>query len=443
MDLAEILLILLGLLLGAFTTGLPVFIAFFLICIGAVLLLFGVNGFGLVSNSILTASSSIALTSVPLFVLMGDLLFRSGSTDVLFDAANKLFGRFHGRLYFLVIALSTVFGALSGSIVAVTAMLGQSVLPTMKRRGYDEGLSITTILSGAALAPIIPPSIVVIILGSLVNVSIAGLLVAGLLPGLLIAMLTGTYVLARLRRNPDLAPQSLTPALSEVAEEDEEDGDSLGWLLLKCVPFLLVIFAVVGFILLGIATPAESAASGVVGALITTALYRKLSLSFLYESLKGAALLTGSIMAIFAASNLFAQILSFTGASQGFLKFFLEQDLTASTAFLAIMLITLFACMFIDAIAYMLVSVPIFAPIVDAFGMDPIWFWAIFLINVTLGAVTPPFGYGLFALKAASPNTSMGQTYRAAWGVVGIFAVAITLLYFMPGIVTLIPSLLR
>jgi len=440
MDWAETLLILLGLLLGAFTTGLPVFIAFFLICIGAVFLLFGVNGFGLVSNSILTASSSVALTSVPLFVLMGDLLFRSGSTDVLFDAANKLFGRFRGRLYFLVIALSTVFGALSGSIVAVTAMLGRSVLPTMKGRGYDEGLSITTILSGAALAPIIPPSIVVIILGSLVNVSIAGLLVAGLLPGLLIAMLTGAFVWFRLRRNPALAPKDPTPAGSDTIEDD---GDSLGWLLLKCMPFLLVIFAVVGFILLGIATPAESAASGVVGALITTALYRKLSLSFLIESLKGAALLTGSIMAIYAASNLFAQILSFTGASQGFLSFFLEQDLTAATAFLAIMLITLIACMFIDAIAYMLVSVPIFAPIVDAFGMDPIWFWAIFLINVTLGAVTPPFGYGLFALKAAAPNISMGRTYRAAWGVVAIFGVAIAILYLVPGIVTLIPSLLR
>lgn len=339
-----------------------------------------------------------------------------------------------GRLYFLVIALSTIFGALSGSIVAVTAMLGRSVLPSMNQRGYDEGLSITTILSGASLAPIIPPSIVVIILGSLVNVSIAGLLVAGLLPGLLIATLTGLYVWVRIKRNPKLAPDDTA--------ELGEDSDSIGWILLKCLPFLMVIFSVIGFILLGVATPSEAAASGVVGALITTALYRKLSLPFLFDSLKEAALLTGSIMAIFAASSLFAQILSFTGASQGFLKFFLAQDLTGLTAFLAIMLITLVACMFIDVIAYMLVSVPIYAPIADAFGFDPIWFWAIYLINVTLGSVTPPFGYALFALKAASPDLPMGKTYRSAWSVVAIFTIAITLLYLVPGIVTLIPSLL-
>jgi len=430
----ETLLLLLGLLLGAFATGLPVFIGFFLICIGAVFLLFGVNGFGLVTNSMLSASSTLALTSVPLFVLMGDLLFRSGSTDVLFDAANKLFGRFRGRLYFLVIGLSTIFGALSGSIVAVTAMLSRSVLPSMSERGYDEELSITTILSGATLAPIIPPSIVVIILGSLVNVSIAGLLVAGVLPGLLIAGLTGLYVWARMKKRPELAPIDANTDLDDV---------SIWWILLKCVPFLLVIFSVIGFILLGIATPAESAASGVVGALITTALYRKLTTKFLIESLKEAALLTSSVMVIFASSTLFSQILSFTGAPQGFLKFFIAQDLSSLTAFLAMMVITLIACMFIDVIAYMLITVPIFALLVEAFNFDPIWFWTIFLINVTLGSVTPPFGYALFALKAAAPDVSMVRTYRAAWSVVGIFTIAITIMYLVPGIVTLVPSLLQ
>lgn len=434
MEWLEILLLLLGLLLTGFATGLPIFVAFFGICLGAAFVLFGPAGFGLVSNSILTASSKIALTSVPLFVLMGDLLFRSGSTDILFDTADRIFGRFRGRLYFLVIALSTVFGALSGSIVAVTAMLGRSVLPNMRTRGYDQGLSITTILSGASLAPIIPPSIVVIILGSLVNVSIAGLLVAGLLPGFMIALLTGIYVWARIRTRPALAPVETRENLS---------NDSVLWMLAKCVPFLLVIFCVIGFILLGVATPSESAASGVVGALITTAIYRKLTLRFLIVSLREAALLTASIMIIYASSSLFAQILSFTGASQGFLKYFIAQDMTAFAAFMLIMAITLVACMFIDVIAYMLVSIPIYAPLVDAFEFDPIWFWAIYLINVTLGSVTPPFGYGLFALKAAAPDLSMGQTYRAAWNVVGIFLVAIAILYMVPGIVTFIPSLLR
>ena len=434
MSWAETLLILVGLLLGSFASGLPVFIAFFMICTGTVFILFGTSGFGLVANSVLTATSTVSLSTIAMFVLMGDLLFRSGSTDVLFDAANRVFGRLRGRLYFLVITLSTIFGALSGSVVAVTAMLGRSILPSMDERGYDKELSITTILAGASLAPIIPPSIAVIILGSLVNVSIAGLLVAGLLPGLLIATLTGAYIWLRITRNPKLAPDD--------AAAPADQNDKLIWLLLKCLPFLLVIFSVIGFILLGVATPSEAAASGVIGALITTALYRKLSFAFLIDSLKTAALLTGSMMAIFAAASLFAQILSFTGASQGFLNYFLDQDLTALTAFLAIMLITLVACMFLDVIAYMLMSVPIFAPIADAFGFDPIWFWAIYLINITLGAVTPPFGYALFTLKAAAPTLSMGTAYYAAWGVVAIFTFTITILYLIPGIVTFIPSML-
>jgi tripartite ATP-independent transporter DctM subunit len=431
MDWASTLGLLVGLLLVFFALGLPVFASFLTICVGFVLIKYGANGFGMVTNSIVSSISTVSLTTVPLFILMGEIMFRSGSTDYLFDAVNRVLGRIHGRLFYLVIVLSTIFGALSGSIVAVTAMLGRSVFPTMKARGYDDTVSATTILAGASLAPIIPPSIAVIVLGSLVNVSIGGLLLAGLLPGLLIAVLSAIFVAIRLRINPGLAP---------VDDDVQAHKDSALLAVAKCAPFILVIFCVIGFILLGIATPSESAATGVVGAILTAAIYRRLSWQLLANAFRDAALLTAALLVILSTSILFSQILSITGASRGLVSFVTELGLTPLTSFIAMMAITLLACMFIDLFAFMLIAIPTFEPLVKAYGFDPIWFWALFLINITLGAVTPPFGYGLFALKASATGLSMTKAFKAAWSVVAIFLVALTILYLVPEIVTLIPN---
>ena len=433
MDWASTLGLLVGLLLLFFAIGVPVFAAFLTICVGFVMLKYGAIGFGMVTNSIVSSISTISLTTVPLFILMGEIMFRSGSTDYLFDAVNRVLGRIHGRLFYLVIALSTIFGALSGSIVAVTAMLGRSVFPTMKARGYDDTVSATTILAGASLAPIIPPSIAVIVLGSLVNVSIAGLLLAGLLPGLLIATLSAIFVAVRLRLNPKLAP---------VDDDTEAHKESALLSVVKCAPFMLVIFFVIGFILLGIATPSESAATGVLGAIFTAAIYRRLTWRLLLDAFREATLLTAALLVILSTSILFSQILSITGASRGLVLFVTDLGLTPLTSFVAMMAMTLLACMFIDLFAFMLIAIPIFEPLVQAYGFDPIWFWALFLINITLGAVTPPFGYGLFALKASATDLSMTAAFKAAWSVVGIFLVAMVILYLVPGIVTMIPSYL-
>ena len=192
MDWAVFLTLALCVLVALLFSGVPVFIAFLILNAGAVLVLFGERGFGLLANSIYTTTTTSGLMTIPLFVLVGELLFRSGSIERLQSAIDALVGRVSGRSYLLVVALSTVFGALSGSAIAVTAVLGRSVLPNMLRQGYDKRLSTTTILGGASLSPIIPPSLVVVIVGSLVtNISIAGLLVAGIGPGILIAaMLT-------------------------------------------------------------------------------------------------------------------------------------------------------------------------------------------------------------------------------------------------------------
>ena len=168
-------------------TGVPIFVAFLLLNISGVASMFGSPGFGLFSNSMLNTAVSSSLVPIPLFVLMGEVLFRSGSVDVAFDAVDRLVGRVKGRLYLFTTVLSVVFGALSGSAAAVVAMLGRSVLPTMVDRKYDTRLSATVIMGGASLAPIIPPSLLAVVIGSIADVSIARLLIAGVVPGLFLA----------------------------------------------------------------------------------------------------------------------------------------------------------------------------------------------------------------------------------------------------------------
>ena len=209
MSWAVLLIGAIGLLLALLFTGMNVFVAFLVLNLVGVLVLMGPPGFGLFTNSLFETATSDSLATVALFVLMGEVLFRSGSVEVLFDGIDRLVGRLRGRLYVVTVALSTVFGALSGSAVAVAAVLGRSVLPSMRARGYDPRRSAATVLAGASLAPIIPPSLLAIIVGSLADVSIAGLLVAGLLPGLLLATMTLVWVLWRAA--PPAATRSPSP----------------------------------------------------------------------------------------------------------------------------------------------------------------------------------------------------------------------------------------
>ena len=415
-----------ALLLALLFTGMRVFAAFLVLNLAGVLVLIGPRGFGLFANSLFETATSQSLATVALFVLMGEVLFRSGSVDVLFDGIDRLVGRVRGRLYVVTIALSTVFGALSGSAVAVAAMLGRSVLPSMRARGYDGRRSAATVLAGASLAPIIPPSLLAIIVGSLADVSIAGLLVAGLLPGLLFATLTLVWVLTR--GAPPPAP-------------DVPEG-SVGGALLRIVPFLLVVGSVMGLILAGVATPSESAATGVVGALLVAAIQRRLTVPMLREAIGGAVQTTCVILVIVCAAKLFSQLLSLAGATRGLVALIGELGLGPDMTFLLMMLVPFVLCMFIDQIAFMLLAVPIYVPLVAAQGYDPIWFWTLFLVNLTVGSLTPPFGYTLFALKGATDLTTR-EVFAAAWPVVGIFVAGMAILWAAPWIVTAIPQAIR
>lgn len=422
----------LGLLLALLFAGVPVFVGFLALNILGVAVLMGSAGFGLFTNSLFETATSPTLATVALFVLMGEILFRSGTVDVLFDSIDRLVGNLKGRLYVVVISLSTVFGALSGSAVAVAAMLGRSLLPMMQSRGYDPKLSAGTVLAGASLAPIIPPSLLAIIVGSLADVSIAGLLVAGLIPGLLLAGLTLGYVMLRMGPQP----------VEEAGSAQQPDRSRIQ-AALRMTPFLLVIFSVMGLIMLGIATPSESAATGVAGAVLVAALFRRLTWKMLSEAIGSAVAISAVILVIVCSAKLFSQLLSFTGATRGLVSLTADLGLGPDLTFLVMMLIPFVLCMFIDQIAFMLLAIPIYQPIVKAMEYDPVWFWTLFLINLTVGSLTPPFGYTLFALKGANRDLTIAQIFGAAWPVVTIFLIGMTLLWAMPGLVTFLPEALK
>lgn len=422
------------LLLALFISGVPVFLAFLSLNILGLFLLTGdLAGVTLIIGSMYTTSTSISLAAIPMFILLGEILFRSGSVAILFNAVDALVGNFRARLFSVSVVLSTLFGALSGSAMAVAAMMGSSLLPEMSARGYDRRLSLGAIFAGASLAPIIPPSVMAIVLGMLAKVSIAALLIAGIVPGLILALAFFVYLMVRTRLDPGTAPIS-PPA-------DRTPSERLVTVAMA-LPFLLIIATILGLILGGVATPTESAAMGAITAIMVTAALGKLTWSSLFVAVRSTSWITAIIMVIMASSVSFSQVLNMSGSTSVLVRIVSDLDLPPWLMFIVLQLLPLILCMFIDQIALMIMLVPIYLPIVSVLGFDPVWFWLIFLINMSVGGITPPFGYTLFALKGVAPDVPVQEMYRSVLPFIGIIILVIGLLYAFPQLVLFLPSLL-
>lgn len=424
-----------GLLLGLMATGIPVFAAFLTVNLVAVAFIMGPAGFGMFANSLYETTTTQSLVTIPLFILMGEILFRSNAVEVLFHSIDTLVGRVRGRQYVLSIVLATVFSTLSGAAMGVAAMLGRSLLPGMIARGYDAKLSAGTILAGASLAPLIPPSVLVIIIGTLAGVSIAGLLIAGILPGLMFAVIFLIYCFVRIWLDPSLAPQ----------ETNSGPGPSMReklLALLRIIPFSIIILMVMGLILMGVATPTEAGAMGVIGAIITAAIYRNLSLDTIVGSLASSAKVSAMILVIMASSKLFSQLLAFTGGATAMTEWVVGLEASRWVMLFLLMALPFVLCMFVDQIALMLIVIPIYLPIIERLQFDPIWFWLLFLVNITVGGMTPPFGYTLFALKSAWKEATLAKVFSAAWPFVLLYVLGMVILALVPGSTTLLPSML-
>ncbi len=414
-------------LLALFLIGVPIYAAFLICNLAALFAIIGPPGVGLFVNSIVTTATSSSLLVLPLFILMGEVLYRANAIDALIDSADKLIGRLRGRQYMLTIVVSTILATLTGAAMASSAMLSRTIYPTMQARGYDRRMTLGVIIGGACLAPIIPPSVLAIIVAMIAQISVKDMFLAGIVPGILISAMLFCYIFIRIYLNPALAPVDtdyVRPTRRQVVRA-----------LLNLLPFTLVIGSVIGSIILGIATPNESAVAGVLGSLVVAAIFGRLDRSILVDAFRSTTRITAMVMAIMLSSQLFSQLLAFSGAGTAISSFVNSIALSPGLMLFILMAIPFVICMVLDEIAAMLILVPIYAPLLGIFDFEPIWFWTIFLINITLGGIVPPVGYVLFVMQGVIGDIKLMEIYQASIPIVFVFLLAMVILSLFPGLI--------
>jgi tripartite ATP-independent transporter DctM subunit len=418
-------------------SGLPVALCFVVInIIGAICILGGQRGLYQLILSASESVSSFSLVALPLFVFMGEILFHSGVGQIVIDAVDRNLGRLPGRLSLLTVVSATGLSTLSGSTIGTTALLGSLLLPEMRRRGYAKPMSLGPIIGCGSLAMLIPPSGLAVTLGALAHISIGKLLIGGVLPGLLLAVLFASYIIIRCHLNPTLAPSYDVTAISL--------GQRVAVIFKSILPAGFIFFLVVGLIILGIATPTEAAAAGCVGSLFLAAAYRKLTLDLIKKATAATLQLTAMILLIVATSKGYGQIMAFTGATRNLAQFAANLSVDPILVVVLMQFVLLILGMFMDQMPMMMITIPVYMPIVEVLKIDPVWFGVLMLISLDVGFTSPPFGMSLFVMKSVAPDdVSMGDIYRAAIPFVMLSVLGIILIMRFPAIATLLPSLMR
>ena len=433
----------LGLMLGLIClwmlVGLPVAFAFFLTNIaGSWIFLGGEVGIMSFVRGSMASISNFNLAPVPLFLVMGEILLRTGMAFRAIEAIDRLIRRVPGRLSVVAVTGGTVFSALSGSTIATTAMLGQSLLPDMLRRGYHPSMAMGPIMAIGGVDMLIPPSALTVLLATLASavsrdkVSVTELLIAGTLPGLIMSVLFILWIVLRCWMRPDLAPTEAAPPPMTWWQR---------WrpFFVHVVPLSVIFVVVMGSMFAGLASPTDSAALGCLATVVLALLYRALSWTILLQSLKNTAIVTTMIFFIIAASTTFAQILAFSGATDGALAELAKLEMTPLIAVLLMVGVLLVLGCFMDQVSMMLLTFPFFMPLANALQLDLVWLGVILLISLQIGLLTPPFGLLLFVMKGvAPPHITMRQVWAAAFPyTVMVFAV-LALVIFVPSVATIV-----
>ena len=417
--------------------GLPVAFAFLAInIIGAWIFLGGEVGLIQFSRNAVQSVTAFALTPIPFFVLMGEVLFQSGVAMKAIDAFALLIRRVPGRLSVIAIVAGTVFSAISGSTIATTALLGTLMLPNMLARGYHPSMAMGPIIGIGGVDMLIPPSALTVLLGSLAGISISGLLVGGIIPGLMMSAMFLAYIILRCHLDPSLAPM-------ETLASAPAFWDRWRPFFVYVLPLLSIFGLVVGAMSAGWATPTEAAALGAAGTIVAALLYRSLTVENLMKALLGTVAISGTILFIIVGATTFSQVLSFSGVVNGITGLITAQGLSTMTVLIGMILILLFLGCFVDQVSMMLITLPFFMPLVLKLGIDPIWFGIMFLICMQLGLLTPPFGLLLFTMKGvAPPHITMNQIYIAALPYVVFALIVLFLILVFPPLATWLPRLL-
>lgn len=428
------LVIIFGALMFLLAMRLPVAFCFTAINLAGVYLFWGGEvGLHQLVLSIYGSVTRFSLLPVPLFVLMGEVLFHAGIAFQAIDVIDKWMGRIPGRLALITVASGTLFSTLSGSSMGTTAILGSILTPEMERRGYKKAMSLGSVMGSGGLAMIIPPSALAVVLGALARISIGRLLIAGVLPGLLMASFYATYIIGRCRLQPSIAPAYATAHIPLV----EKLVSTVRYVL----PFGIIIFLVIGLIFMGIATPTESAAMGAFACFVLVSSYRRLNREVMKKTIAGTLRITVMLLMILTGATAFSQILAYTGASRGLSEFVTGLNLSPIMLLIAMQIVILFLGTFMEPVSIMMIVFPVFLPIVSAAGFDLILFGLLVLINLEIGMKTPPFGLLLFVMRGiAPPGTTMGDIYRAIFPFILCDLIAIGTIIAFPQIALWLPS---
>lgn len=434
MSIGLLTLLFFGSLLFFLAIGLP--LAFVLGGVSVIFLYFtwGIESFYMVASQMWGSMNSFTLVAIPLFVLMAMLLEKTGVAQALYRMMHLWWGGVRGGLAIGTVAICTIFAAMVGISGAAVVTMGTIALPAMLERGYDKRMAIGCISAGGGLGILIPPSVLMILYSLITGASVGKLFAAGVVPGIMLSLMICAYIFIRCWLQPDLGPAL---PVSERGSWREKFA-ALRAVLLP----LLIVAMVLGSILFGLATPTEAAAVGVLGAMISAIVHRQMSWALLRESCIRTFRLTGMIMWILFAAHAFSSAYQSMGAQA-----LIKQLMTAIPGgpwgtIVFIQLVLLLLGMVLDPVGIMLITLPVFLPIVTALGFDPIWFGILFIINMEIGYQTPPFGFNLFYLKGIVPKgITMGDIYQSATPYTLLMILGLLFIMLFPRLATWLPSL--
>ena len=411
--------------------GAPVFVSLGVSSIVGILLLQGFDALSAVPGVMYDRMASFTLVAVPLFILMGEIIFVSGLGGDIYRAIRISLYRIRGSLAVGSVFACAVFGAMCGVSIAGAATIGKFAIPEMLKAGYDKRIATGVIASAGSLALLIPPSVGLILYGLVAGESVGYLFIAGVIPGIIIALMMMIYLLILGWFKPHLMP-------SVTLDELEVQGQENPWIV--TIPALLLVFAVLGSIYFGIATPSESAAIGCLGALAIAAYKRMLSFENIAKIIEDTTRTTGMILAILSSALVFGYLLTRLRVPQELVGWIVEQGFHQYSVLVAIFILLIVMGMFMDVISVILIATPLLLPIIKTFNYDPIWFGIVMAICCEMAVITPPVGLNLFVIQGISPgNTSLMTVAEGAFPFFLILVAAVVLFTVFPGLVLWLP----
>jgi tripartite ATP-independent transporter DctM subunit len=409
---------------------------------------FTLGGMGLIFGSIFWGPQTVALLSakafsvynnytyvaIPLFIFMGTMLDASGVAETAFGVLNQWLKKFRGGLGVGTILLCTMFAACTGVVGASVTAMGLLALPAMLKRGYKHSLACGLVCAGGSLGILIPPSIMLVLFGPMANVSVVKLFSAAIIPGLGLSALYILYIIVYTRLNKS--------AIVQTAESQEQEIHYTVIDGIKAfVPFLFLIFMVLGMILFGVCAPTEAAAAGSLGAVLLAGAYRRINMKVLVDAGVSSLKISAMVMFIATGANIFTSVFFGVGGDRVMTAFFMNLNIGAWGTLTAVLLLVFILGMLIDWVGILLIVIPIFMPILNAFGFDTLWSSMMIIVMLQTSFMTPPFAHALFYIRGvAPPEVATGSIYKGAVPFIIIIVFMVIMMGFFPEITTWLPN---